>query len=486
MNTNEDVRLFISALTGLVLSVVVYWGAFSKNRKADPALRSARYDPVFNPFQLVWLFAILAVAGVVIARSRVVVLPLMVSLVLEIAFYYGALLLALPLLRKAFRPSTVAALWLLPNFLYLTCYNFMLSSGPKVVLPVSIGFSYWPFLVWGVGFLAVMGWTVSRHLAYRKELLRDAKPVTDPEILAIWDDEAYALGLENPKLTLVRSTATATPLSIGIWRKTTRVVLPERNYTPEELRLILRHELIHIRHGDPSTKLFLAFCQAACWFNPLMWFAMRRCADDLELGCDELVLTDADNNTRETYARLVLRTAGDERGFTTCLSVRAKSLRYRLRGIVSRRKKLVGGLLVGLLTAALLLGNGLVAVAYAPSRGEDVIFHGHSVDYEPVHISSSPLNGWFPYEYHIFTCTDVPALNRYLSGLTLYRLSSLYNPQGEYLSISMNNDSVDIRLYDHMVSVSRWDGTKYLGERLYYSLEPLDKDYLQTLLADAP
>lgn len=482
MNTYDGFRLFMAASIGLVLAGVVYWGAFSKTRKADPTLRSARYDPIFNPFQLVWIFAILAVAGVVIARSRVMVLPLMISLVLEIAVYYGALLIALPLLRKVFRPSTVAALWLLPNFLYLTCYNYMQPSGPKLVLPVSVGFTHWPLLVWGVGFLAVMGWAVFRHLAFRKELLRDAKPVTDPDILAIWDEETYALGLEKPKLTLVRSTTTDTPLSIGIWRKTTRVLLPERSYTPEELRLIFRHELIHVRHQDPSTKLFLTFCQAACWFNPLMWFAMRKCADDLELGCDELVLADADDAARKTYARLVLRTAGDERGFTTCLSTRAKSLRYRLRGIVSRRRKLVGGLLIGLLTAALLLGNGLVAVAYAPTRGEDAIFNGHGADFVPTHIS---VNSDIDYHYSVYTCTDAAAFRDYLSNLTLYRVSNLYNPHGDCLYVTMNTDSVLIKLYDHMVSVTQRDGPQY-GGTMYYSLEPLDMDYLQTLLVEAP
>ncbi len=481
MSGHDQIRLVFIAFTGLAIAGTVYWGALSKSLRADSHWRSARYDPILSPLNLVMVFCILAATGLVMDRNHVL-MPLFVSLVLEIAVYYAALLLLLPLLRKVFRPGTVAVLWVLPNILSLAIHTTMLPSEPKAVVLIPPGVASWAVLIWAMGFLAVMGRAVFQHLAYRKELLRSATPITEPEILAIWNEEADAMGLDAAKLALVRSAATVTPLSIGIWRSTTQVVLPEQDYAPEELRLIFRHELIHVRRWDAATKLSLTFCQAACWFNPLMWIAMRKCADDLELGCDELVLTEADSSTREAYARLVLRTAGDERGFTTCLSVRAKSLRYRLRGIVSGRGKLAGGLLAGLLTAALLLGNGLVAVAYAPATGEEAIFHGHSADYAPTRISYTP--GSDTYQFSYYTCADVPAFKDYLSELKLYRVSGFYDPPGECLFVSLDNDAVNVRLYDQMVSVAEWDGAGFSSKGLYYSPEPLDLAYLQTLLVE--
>ena len=47
----------------------------------------------------------------------------------------------------------------------------------------------------------------------------------------------------------MRSDAVTTPLSIGLYNRTTRIVLPMRAYTQEELSLILRHEIIHISRG---------------------------------------------------------------------------------------------------------------------------------------------------------------------------------------------------------------------------------------------
>ena len=65
-----------------------------------------------------------------------------------------------------------------------------------------------------------------------------------------------------------------------------------------------------------------------------MRVAARKSADDLELSCDETVLAGEDSGSRKRYAELILKTAGDERGFTTCLSATATALRYRLKNII--------------------------------------------------------------------------------------------------------------------------------------------------------
>lgn len=79
-----------------------------------------------------------------------------------------------------------------------------------------------------------------------------------------------------------------------------------------------------------------------CWFNPLMWLAMRKSADDLELSCDEIVLEGCSSTTRYQYANLLLKTAGDQRGFTTCLSTTASALRYRLKHVMSLPQNIPG------------------------------------------------------------------------------------------------------------------------------------------------
>lgn len=110
-----------------------------------------------------------------------------------------------------------------------------------------------------------------------------------------------------------------------------------------------------------------------CWFNPLVWLAMSRSAEDLELSCDEAVLFGAPKDERRRYADLLLSTAGDARGFTTCLSATGRSLRYRLKNVMQPPMKAGGALAIGLAVFFMLLCFGQVALAYGGGVGRDVI-----------------------------------------------------------------------------------------------------------------
>ena len=168
------------------------------------------------------------------------------------------------------------------------------------------------------------------HWKFRSEVLKYAKKVEDEAILELWNNELKSAGMRYTKYPLLISKKIKTPLSIGTNRSTICVLLPEKEYSLEELSLIFRHEIIHIGREDAWSKFTILFCTATCWFNPLMLIAMRKSAEDLELSCDETVLLQADEKTRRQYAELLLSTVGDERGFTTCLSSSAKALKYRL------------------------------------------------------------------------------------------------------------------------------------------------------------
>ena len=193
-----------------------------------------------------------------------------------------------------------------------------------------------------------------------------------------------------------------------------------REYTQEELSLILRHEIIHISRGDPASKFFLTFCTAMCWFNPLMWAAMRKSADDFELSCDESVLLDEPQPVRRQYAELLLQTAGDERGFTTCLSATAGALRYRLKNIMKPEKKRTGAILVGLTLFVLAMCSGYVALAYDAQPGTQRIFDGQDLSAVTVSerrpVERSARQGW-----HLHGRRRAEGLSRVAGAGIVYR-----------------------------------------------------------------
>lgn len=345
------------------------------------------------------------------------------TILIQLSLYTAFLMMILPRLRRRLRPSTCAILWMLPNDLYLCIGpNYGITANePGLVLRLPGNWFYILGALWFAGFAAVMLWGIFSHLRFRRKILSPARPVTEPEILELLEQERDHAGQRKRRYRLVRSPAAGTPLTIGLLSRSTRIVLPERTYTPEELRLILRHEMVHIGRGDSEAKFYLLFCTALGWWNPLMWIARRRSADDLELSCDETVLRSMDSDCRRPYAELLLRTAGDQQGFTTCLSASAGALRYRLRQVMEPGKRARGIVTMAAAFTLLMLTVGTVTVGYLPKTGEDLLLNGARVEHVTVDRAYNLKNSWGIQYYHV---ADEVALRQYLSEQEVYQVST--------------------------------------------------------------
>lgn len=404
-----------------------------------------------------------------------------VEVFLLISVYYVLLSLALPLLRRYFRAEACAMLWIVPNCLYLTL-NIRGWDWPRWVIPLPTQWLAALGTVWLAGTAGVMIWKICAHLRFRRWLLRDAQEVTDPEVLAVWQEELAQVREKRPEFMLVTSPQAATPMTIGLFKGSTRVVLPQRYYTQEELKLIFRHELVHIGRSDAWSKFFLTFCTAVCWFNPLMWLATGKSAEDLELSCDEMVLNGLDEEERRQYADLILRTAGDGRGFTTCLSASASALRYRLKGIVQPPRRRTGAVLVGVTVGLLILAFGRVGVACDVETGAETLFGG-----EPGNVSLTEAAWTGERPYVPAACRDEGALTNYLSSLTLYQMAGHYFYPGDgveriSLTYETPQGTLDVALWRDYVRVTpSWE--EAAQRHNYYVSGGLDWEKLDGLFS---
>lgn len=105
---------------------------------------------------------------------------------------------------------------------------------------------------------------------------------------------------------LVVSEAEIGPAVIGVFRPA--VVLPRRlvrQQTAQELRLILAHELLHIRRRDLWTGWLQAAARCIWWFHPAVQLACRALSYEAERCCDEQVLAEL-NCPPSDYARSLL------------------------------------------------------------------------------------------------------------------------------------------------------------------------------------
>ena len=86
--------------------------------------------------------------------------------------------------------------------------------------------------------------------------------------------------------------------------------LRPRIYVPLELEgadldCVLAHERCHLRRGDPWLRLLAWLIRCVHWFNPLCWLAYFLMGRDMELSCDEAVLTRL-GDVRQEYSRSLL------------------------------------------------------------------------------------------------------------------------------------------------------------------------------------
>ena len=409
---------------GLLLAGMVGAGyARSRRMEAGEPRGDDRKDAVVygdpNTFAMVILaFAVLAVVFDGPEQGSHLAVRMLLESAADLSLYFLLLLLALPLLRRRFSARLCASLWLVPSFVGVGMNTFLnYRRVPSFVIPLREELLAALGWVWLAGFLLVFGGRVMGDRRFRRELLTGAYPEEDPEVLAIWREVLLAMDLPW-EVRLLRSPAARSPLSLREGRKKYATVLPERDYTEEELRFLFSHELHHLQRRDIDTKIFLAFCQGLCWFNPLVWLAAAKGSDDLELSCDEVVLAGQDERRRRDYAHLLLQSAAEGRGFTTCLSARGKSLRYRLENVLKPRKRRSGTVLLAGVTLAVFLSWGTCAVSTRQgSLGELAFPQG----WESMEIEIHLENGDAPRR----DCPEPERLLAYLAALPAEELEIL-------------------------------------------------------------
>jgi beta-lactamase regulating signal transducer with metallopeptidase domain len=121
------------------------------------------------------------------------------------------------------------------------------------------------------------------------------------------------------------------------------VVLPSAacTWTREQQRIVLMHELAHVRSGDWLFHVAARVVCALFWFHPGVWWLARALRDDCELACDDRVI--ASGVRRSDYAELLVQAAEalslGERVATPALALsRRRGLRERLAAVLDVRR----------------------------------------------------------------------------------------------------------------------------------------------------
>jgi beta-lactamase regulating signal transducer with metallopeptidase domain len=183
--------------------------------------------------------------------------------------------------------------------------------------------------------------SVSFMLTLRR--FKQARHPASDELLATLAQIASEMHLRYVPRVLIASSVSS-PAVTCLLRPT--LLLPaefDREFTPAEARLVLKHELMHLKRGDLPLNALMCVLMALHWFNPLLWIAFFKIRADREAACDAQVLQDATPDHRIAYGHALLKveTAFSPRGFSlgfVGIFQRGAALRSRIQSIAKHRK----------------------------------------------------------------------------------------------------------------------------------------------------
>jgi len=197
-------------------------------------------------------------------------------------------------------------------------------------------------LLWGLGFLAVLGWLATGRIRLRR-IAAESWPLNGSDWSGILEEERRYAGVTKPVL-LFSSSVVSTPLTWG--SRAPIVLLPEDaiDWPEPHRRVVLRHELAHISRGDSLTQLVAGLACALYWFHPLVWITERRLRAECERACDDSVVSLG--TPAAEYAAHLLEVARSARafgapGFLSVAMARPSQLEGRLLAVLNESRRRV-------------------------------------------------------------------------------------------------------------------------------------------------
>lgn len=167
------------------------------------------------------------------------------------------------------------------------------------------GWAGWVLLAWAAGAALVLTWQLAGLWRMRR-LVRHAAPLEDPEWRELLAEARGRAGVGR-EVRLAASPAARSPMTLG-WRRPVVLLPPSwRRWSRERRRIVLLHEVVHVRRGDWPVRMALRLAAALYWPDPLAWLALGRLTFEQERACDDQVM--ALGTRPSTYAAHLLQLA---------------------------------------------------------------------------------------------------------------------------------------------------------------------------------
>lgn len=308
-----------------------------------------------------------------------------------------------------------------------------LPPAPEVIPPPTLNPAARVLLAIAVVSAGLLLWLLVRW----GQVIRTGRVAVEEPAFAPLLRETCELAAIRPRVRVKITRQTMSPAVCGLFRPV--ILLPQSltdTLSPEQLRAVLLHELMHLRRGDVWVNFAQALLQIVYWWHPLVWLANARIRRVREEAVDDAVVV-ALREDAEIYAPTLLAVAKfafqrplASLGLVGILESRS-ALRQRIERLVNlpvpRRAGLTVLSALGLLAfsaMAVPMGQGPAAAPGDSPTPVGVIADGHTpLDAPPPDPSDLP-----PATARVFQLTP--------DGLAAFRKATgldAHSPANDYL-----------------------------------------------------
>lgn len=254
--------------------------------------------------------------------------------------------------------------------------------------------------LWIVGSSVFLIWHLFSHLRFLSAVKRWSEDVKDVDILRIFNNTKDELHI-NKYIPIKSCACIKTPMVVGLLRPV--VLLPQVTFSQDELPLILKHELVHIKRKDLWYKILMLSTLAIHWFNPVIHLAVRSVLNLCEISCDDEVLKGIGAKGRARYGESVIGTVRNSGAYKTALSTNfysgTKGMKKRIYAMMDMTNKRFSPVLFMVVVAVTMCGTTAVALSptlpVVPESNEQQLNKTMMGDTEPSYVFTTEANDMY-------------------------------------------------------------------------------------------
>ena len=275
--------------------------------------------------------------------------------------------------------------WCLPRVEVPFLPNFPSAEMGPLGLPSMAGASSWlssPLILLWFGGIGVIALTQSVGMWQLQRWKDRSQPLATGYWHGLLDEVSTSLAYRGD-VALFRCPMIHSPAAAGLLRPCVFLPAEASEWDAERLRVVLLHEIGHLKRRDLWTQWLSQTVCALYWFHPMVWMLSRRLHQTREFACDHTVLSSGTEPSH--YAKHLLALAKNLRerprasrlvmanGLFLAMAspnVRQSALEERIRAILSFRSTRHLSQMLGMLLTVAGVSASWATATFAPIQAK--------------------------------------------------------------------------------------------------------------------